>query len=151
MLDWIEATRLARAVAASASITAWLSACHAVGFALLTGSALVANLRGLDAVLDRYAVTDVARPANRALVSGLAASTVTGLPLFAARATEAAANGFFVAKMLLLGAACAVQFAVARRFAGDTSAPSSRRLVSAVALSLWLGLALAALAFVLLE
>jgi hypothetical protein len=152
ILSWIEATSAARAVAESATLTAWLSAVHVVGFALVTGSALVANLRGLGALFPRTAAGDIVAPANRAIVLGLAISIATGALLFAARATDAGANGIFQLKMLLLIAATAFQFAfvggrgaLARRSAG------AARAASGVALALWLGLALAAFAFILLE
>jgi hypothetical protein len=146
MLDWLEATTLARTVAASADITAWLSAVHAVGFALVMGSALVGNLRGLGAVLPQCTIADVVRPANRAILLGLAISVATGALLFSARAADAAANGSFRLKMLLLLLAAAFQLTFVRR-----APPEYVRAASAVGLSLWLGLALAACAFILLE
>src|SRR5262245_31138620 len=150
MLDWIEATGVARSVAASGAITAWLSAAHAVGFALVIGSALVANLRGVGAVLRQCSLADVVRPANRAIALGLAVSVATGLLLFAARAAEAGANGTFRLKMLVLIAAVVVQFAAVRG-ADPRDVPRDARAASAVALALWLCLALTAFAFVLLE
>ena len=152
LLSWIEATSAAKAVAESATVTAWLSAVHVVGFALVIGSALVANLRGLGVVFPRSEVAEIVVPANRAIVLGLAISVATGALLFAARATDAGANGIFQLKMLLLVAAAAVQFAlVGRRGALDRRSAGATRAVSAVALALWLGLALAACAFILLE
>jgi hypothetical protein len=143
LIDWIAATSLATTVAASAQITAWLSAVHVVGFALVTGSALVANLRGLGVLMPASTLGDVLRPAKRAILLGLAISVATGAPLFAARAAEVAANGTFQLKMSLLAAAVVVQF---------TPLPeSATRLVAGVRLALWLGLALAACAFILLE
>ena len=150
MIEWIEATSVARAVAASAALTAWLSAIHAVGFALVTGSALVADLRGVGALLRRCEIMDVVRPANRAIALGLAISASTGSLLFAARAAEAAGNGLFLLKMLLLLAAAGVQFTLVRKLS-ERDAARTARAASGVALSLWLGLALAAFAFVLLE
>jgi len=150
MLDWIESTGVATSVAGSTAITSALSAVHAVGFALVIGSALVANLRGVGALLPQCALADVVRPANRAIVFGLAISVSTGLLLFAARAAEVAANGTFRLKMLLLVAAACVQLMLVRG-AGEGDAVRTARVASAAALSLWVGLALAAFAFVLLE
>jgi hypothetical protein len=152
LFEWIEATRLARGVANSASLTAWLSAVHVIGFAIVMGSALVGNLRALGILLTRSTVGDVLRPANRAIILGLAISASTGALLFSARATDAAANGFFQLKMLLLVAATTFQFTVDRHRADDGQRTVRHvRAVAAVALSLWLGLALAACAFILLE
>ena len=149
LVDWIAATSLARTVAASAQITAWLSAVHVVGFAVVTGSALVANLRGLGLLFPASTLGDVLRPANRAILLGLAISVVTGAPLFAARAAEVAANGTFQLKMLLLAAAVVAQFSPLRL--GAPSSARAMRLIAGVRLALWLGLALVACAFILLE
>jgi hypothetical protein len=152
ILSWIEATRVATTVAESATLTAWLSAVHVVGFALVTGAALVANLRGLGALFSRIESADVLVAANRAIALGLAISVATGALLFAARAADAGANGTFQLKMLLLLGAATFQFAiVGGRGAAERRSAQASRVVSAVALALWLGLALAAFAFLLLE
>jgi hypothetical protein len=152
ILSWIESTRVATAVAESATLTASLSAVHVVGFALVMGAALVANLRGLGALFSRTEASAVMVPGNRAILLGLAISVATGAPLFAARAVDAAANGLFQLKMLLLLGAVTFQFAfVGGRAAVERRSAPASRAVSAVALALWLGLALAAFAFLLLE
>jgi hypothetical protein len=145
IVDWIGGTNVARTVAASAQITAWLSAVHVVGFAVVTGSALVANLKELGVLLPASTLGDVLRPAKRAILLGLAMSIATGAPLFAARAAEVAANGTFQLKMSLLAAAVVVQFTPLRE------RESATRLLAGVRLVLWLGLSLAACAFILLE
>jgi hypothetical protein len=151
LLDWLQATSFARTVAASAQITAWLSAVHVVGFAVVTGSALVANLRGLGVLFPASPLGDVLRPANRALLLGLAVSVATGAPLFAARAAEVAANGTFQLKMLLLAAAVVSQFTPLHENARETSSKPAARVVAGIRWALWVGLALAACAFILLE
>jgi hypothetical protein len=148
----IEATSVAQAVAGSASLTAWLSALHVLGFVVITGSALVANLRAAGVLLMQSALGEVLRPANRAILLGLAISVLTGALLFSARAADAAGNNIFRLKMLLLIVAATVQFSVLRRIGNDEQPILRRaRTVAAIALSLWLGLALAACAFILLE
>jgi hypothetical protein len=152
LLDWIETTRVARDVADSATLTAWLSAVHVLGFTLVIGSAVVANLRVLGALLPQTAVRDVVVPANRAILVGLAISVATGGLLFSARAVEAAANGTFQLKMLLLILAAAFQFTILRAVAARK--PSAARgpfAAGAAGLLLWLGLAVTACAFILLE
>jgi len=152
LLDWISATRVARSVADSATLTAWLSAVHALAFTLVTGSALVANLRALGAVLIRTELHDVVTPANRAIVIGLAVSVATGGLLFSARAVEAAANGWFQLKMLLLVVVAVFQLTILAAVARKRSVARDRNVASgAVGLVLWLGLAVAACAFILLE
>ena len=151
LLSWIEATRVSMAIAESATLTAWLSAVHVVGFALVTGAALVANLRGLGALFPRTEASDVLVPANRAIALGLTVSIATGALLFAARAADAGANSFFQLKMLLLLGAATFQFAIVGGRGVERRSAGVSRVVSAVALALWLGLALAAFAFLLLE
>lgn len=151
LVDWVGATSLARTVAASAQITAWLSAVHVIGFAVVTGSALVANLRGLGVLFPASTLGGVQRPANRAILLGLAISVATGAPLFAARAAEVAANGTFQLKMLLLVAAVVIQFTPLRENVREPGSGPATRLVAGVRLVFWLGLALAAFAFILLE
>jgi hypothetical protein len=125
---------------------------HALAFTLVTGSALAANLRAVGVLLARTALRDVIVPANRAILMGLAISVVTGGLLFSARAAEAAANGWFQLKMLLLIIAAAFQFTIWRGAASESPLAHARVVASGAAgLLLWLGLAVAACAFILLE
>lgn len=145
LLSWIESTNLARTVGSSVGITASLSAIHVIGFTLVTSGALLANLRALGALFRASAIADVVRPANTAILMGLAISAPTGALLFAARATEVGSNGIFQLKMLLLVAAAAVHFVIHRR--PGVHVPAT----AALSLCLWLGLAVTACAFILLE
>jgi len=149
---WLETTAVAEATAESLTLTASLSAIHLLGFTLVTGSALLANLKRLGALLPRCSVAEVLRPANRAVVVGLAISVATGVPLFAAHATAVSANGTFQLKMVLLLAAAVCHFAVGwnDRVQAAVVAPGART-GAAVSLALWLSLAVTACAFILLE
>jgi uncharacterized protein YacL len=153
LLDWITATSIARAVAQSATITAWLSAVHALGFTLITGSAVVANLRTLGWSLARTSIRDVVTPANRAIIAGLLISLVTGALLFSARAAEVAANRAFQLKMLLLILAALYQFTILRAVVAREPPTARPRVVAtgATGLALWVGLAVTACVFILLE
>jgi hypothetical protein len=152
LLALISTSRVARGVADSATLTAWLSAVHALAFTLVTGAALVANLRALGVLLARMELRDVVAPANRAILIGLAISVVTGGLLFSARATEAAANGWFRLKMLLLIIAAVFQFRILGAAAREPPVARDRIAASgAMGLLLWLGLAVTACAFILLE
>jgi hypothetical protein len=126
-----------------------LSAIHVLGFTVVIGGALVANLHALGALFHERNAMDVAGVTNRAILLGLAISVSTGLLLFAARATEVGMNGTFRLKMLLLLLAVFVHFFVQPSVAG--SAPQRARAASAIGLALWLGLAVTACAFILLE
>jgi hypothetical protein len=132
-------------------LTASLSATHVVGFTLVMSGALVANLRPLGVLLARRPALDIVSSANRVILLGLAISIVTGALLFSARATEASANGTFRLKMALLLFAALFHFTVQHRLSAPLGAMQTARAISAISLSLWLGLAVTACAFILLE
>jgi hypothetical protein len=150
--SWLEVTDVARAIGESLLATASLSALHMIGFTLITGSALVANLRLLGVLLSQRPILEVTAPANRAIAVGLVVSIATGLLLFAARAASVSANGTFQVKMLLLVAAAAFHFTVHRNVTQRASgtAPLSR-VIGVVGLALWLGVAATGCAFILFE
>jgi hypothetical protein len=150
VLDWLEQTRVADAIRESLALTAGLSAVHLLGFTLVTGGALVSNLRMLGALLARYPVEVVTRPAARGIAAGLAISITTGGLLFTTRANAAWENNTFRVKMLLLVTASLFHLFV-HRPASRSASPGVRALTGAVGLSLWMGLALAGCAFILLE
>jgi hypothetical protein len=154
MLETLQASAFAKAIAQSQVITAGLSAVHALGFAMVTSSALVAGLRILGGLFGDRPAIEILRPASRVLFAGLVINILTGALLFSPRAASAAANPFFRSKMILLACAIAVQVVVMRGVmlrsrSGDGSAPSLA--AGATGLLLWLGVAVAACAFVLIE
>ena len=152
LLTWLQATSIANAVRDSTLLTGSLSAVHLVGFALVTGGALVSNLRLLGVLLPDRPVLEVSRPAARGIAIGLAISIATGLLLVAPRAIAASANRIFQIKMLLLVSAAAFHFVVHRAATRRRVVPpGTLRGVGAIGLALWLGVALAGSAFILLE
>jgi hypothetical protein len=129
-----------------------LSAVHLLGFTVVSGAAFVLHLRLVGALLRQVAVPDVSRPAGFLVVLGLVVSVVTGLLLFAGRATSIAANGIFQTKMALLVLAVLWQAAVQSRLARTAPLrPPKARAIGFAGLLLWLGLAVTACAFILLE
>lgn len=148
---WLEGTRMAITVRDSLMLTGALSAVHLVGFTLTTGGALVANLNLLGVLFPGRPPIEVTRPASRGIALGLTISALTGILLFAPRATVASVNGIFQVKMLLLAAAVLFHTLVHQRVARVEASSSMRRGTGAVGLLLWVGLALAGCAFILLE
>jgi len=154
MLETLQASAFAKTIAQSQVLTAGLSAIHAVGFAMVTSSALVSGLRTLGRLFRDRPAVEILRPASRVLFAGLAINIVTGALLFTPRAASAAANPFFRTKMALLAGAILVQVLVMRGVLhrarlGDPSAPSVA--AGGAGLLLWIGVAVAACAFVLIE
>ena len=152
LLRSLETSPFAEGIGGSLMLTAVLSALHALGFAVATGGALVANLRGLRIALSRHSAAAITAAASRIIAVGLVLSIATGALLVAPRATSAAENGFFQTKMLLLLAAAAFHFIAQRPVAARGRDGSVLALATAgVGFALWTALALAACAFILLE
>jgi hypothetical protein len=148
---WLEGTRAAITVRDSLMLTGALSAVHLLGFTLVTGGALVANLNLLGVLFRDRPAIEVTRPATRGILTGLVISAATGILLFGPRATAASANGIFQTKMALLVAALAFHLSVHQRIAREERPGAARRMTGAIGLLLWIGLGLAGAAFILLE
>jgi hypothetical protein len=146
----IENSALASAIKGSFALTAGLSALHAVGFTLIMGGALFANLRLAGVLLRDRPQTEIVRLGTRSVAIGLVISVITGLLSFAPRAVTASASGIFQIKMLLLVTCIAMQFVVIRQTVRRHPAGSHAR-VGVLGVLLWVSLALAACAFILLE
>ncbi len=148
---WLEGTRVAMMVRESLLLTGALSAVHLLGFTLVTGGALVANLNLLGVLFRGRPAIEVTRPATRGIFVGLAISLLTGALLFGPRATAASANGIFQTKMALLLAAIVFHLTLHQRAARREVAGVQRRAVALVGLLLWIGLGMSGAAFILLE
>jgi uncharacterized protein DUF6644 len=160
---WLENTSVAMAVRDTLLLNAGLSAVHLIGFTLVTGGGLVANLNLLGVLLPGRSAIEVSRPASRGIALGLAISVLTGVFLFAPRATIASVNWIFQLKMALLATAVLFHVFVHRRVARSpgynhisghserSSSSGAQRATAVVGLLLWTGLALSGCAFILLE
>ena len=160
---WLESTRVALAVRDTLLLNAGLSALHLIGFTLVTGGALIANLNLLGVLFPGRPPIDVTRPASRGIALGLVISGLTGIFLFAPRASAASVNWVFQLKMALLVTAVLFHVFVHRRVAmaprhnhvsGQSAwfwSRSTQRGTALVGLALWTGLALSGCAFILLE
>lgn len=152
MLESLQASALATLIGQSQFWLASLSAVHLIGFTLVMSAALVTNLHLAGALLRDRPSREVVRPATRLLLTGLAVSALTGALMFLPRAASAAANPTFRTKLSLLLAASVLALVVQPRVTAGATAPGApARLLGGAGLVLWLGVALAACAFILLE
>lgn len=150
--EWIESTGVARAVGESLSITAWLSAIHAIGFTLVMSAGLMWNLHASGVLLPDTSHESIARPAVRLLALGLTVSLISGLALFAPRASYTAPSDVFRLKMALILVAAIYQFGVsasARRQPAISA--TSLRASGILGSMLWLALAITACWFIVFE
>ena len=149
---WAEATTIAGTVRESVLLTGFLSALHLVGLTVVVGGVLVSSLRFLNVFFPDKPVPDITAAIHRGVGIGLTISVLTGIVLFLPRASAAAQNMFFQTKMALLVAAVVAHIAVRRsvwREPGLTS--RTLRLSGAASLVLWVGVAAAGCAYILLE
>jgi hypothetical protein len=152
LFGWIQNTRVAAIIGNSTSLTGLISGIHLLGLTLLVGAVLVSSLRMLGIILGNSPLRDVASAPGRGIIAGLILSAGSGLLLFAPRASAAAVNGIFQIKMLTLVTAAAFHFGVYRRVVrGADTEPVRVRLTGGIGLALWVGVAVAGCAFILLE
>lgn len=144
-LATLEATLVARGLRASVWVYPLVNAAHVLGVALLLGAIVPLDLRLLG-VWRAVPLAPLWQVLTRSAAVGLALAVVFGTLLFVARATEYAASGLFVTKMVLIVLATAN--ALALRAAGvdallraaDTAhaLPVRARLAAAISLGTWL-------------
>jgi hypothetical protein len=152
VLELLQSSALANTVAQSQMLSAGLSALHLVGFTIVMGCGVVSSLRLLGALFGDQPAADVIYPASRALGIGLFINVTTGFLMFMPRAQNAVASPFFRAKLALIVAAALMHLVLQRRLATSVSWPRAVvRASGALGLILWIGVALAASAFILLE
>ena len=150
--EWLESTGIAGTIGESLSITAWLSAVHAIGFTLVMSAGLTWNLHASGVLLPDVSRQSIARPAARLVGLGLTVSLLTGLALFAPRASYTAPGGVFQLKMALILVASihqlGVNISVLRR---PVTSVASLRANGILGTMLWLALAITACWFILFE
>ena len=133
-------------------LTGFLSGLHLVGMTLIGGSALVSGMRTTGIAFVDFSASEVTRVARRGIAVGVTISIISGLLLFAPRATRAIVSEYFQLKMLLLAGALLFHFAIYQpimKRPGMTS--TAVRLSGATSAALWFGVILAGCAYILLE
>jgi len=129
---------LAHAITESSYLVGLLSSVHMLGLTLIVGSSVVVCLRSFGLLLPEQPLSEVMRPAGRAVLLGLSISAVTGLLLFTPRAVSASENPVFQTKMLLVAAAIVFQLTLFRFVArGGGDRVLWRMLSGALGAALW--------------
>jgi hypothetical protein len=100
----LEATWLARSLRDSVWIYPLVNTGHIAGIALLVGSIIPLDLRLLS-LWQSWPLAPLWHVLTRTATAGLIMAILFGSLLFVARATEYAASPFFLAKMIVVGAA----------------------------------------------
>jgi uncharacterized protein DUF6644 len=151
-LSFVQTSRLAVTIGESIRLTAFLSGIHLVGLTLLVGSVVVSSLRLLGLAFRDRPVGEISGAGGRGIILGIVISMTSGLLLVTPRIVSASENTTFQLKMMLLCAAIAFYFTVYRRaIAGHHWTPFKSPVIGAIGLALWLCVAVAGCAFILLE
>ena len=116
-----------------------LNASHILGFSLLVGASFALDLRLLG-LWRTIPLAHAYRLLTPVAASGLAIAMLTGVVLFAVRATEYAALTLFFVKLGILAVGVAFAAFVHLRFDLERVTLSGQRLVGLFSLVIWLGL-----------
>jgi len=145
LLAWVEATTVARQLRDSVWVYPFVNAGHIAGIALLVGSIVPLDLRMLGAWRS-VPIGPLWQVLTRTAGAGLLLAVACGVLLFATRATEYVNSGFFVSKMVVVGAATANAIALhvlaparlARARLSVDRPPRRMQIAAGVSLVAWL-------------
>lgn len=142
---WLETSAVATAMRQWTWLYPGVEIAHIAGFVVLVGAAVMFDLRLLG-LSRRLPVAELARHLLPWSWAGLGLVLPSGLLMFAAHATEMAANPAFRLKLALIGAA-GVNAVVFERWTlasvaawdRDVAAPGAARAAAVVSLGCWAG------------
>ena len=138
VFDSLARSDLATAINQSPYAMGMFSSIHLLGLTLIVGSVILVCLRSFGLLLPDLPLSDVMRPAGKAVLLGFAISLVTGLLMFAPRAVSASVTSSFQIKMGLVVAAVGYHFTLFRSGARSIGRPSSwPRLTAVLGVALW--------------
>jgi hypothetical protein len=143
LLRWLEATTIATTIAESDTFFPWIEAVHVLAITLVVGSIFIVDLRLIGwASLDR-AAHDLMGEVLPITWAAFALAAITGLLLFAAKATTYGHNALFLTKLTLVALA-GLNMAAFHIVAGGkigswgTTSPLSARIAGGISLVLWI-------------
>jgi len=144
LAQWSEATALGRMIRNSEYAFPMIEFVHLAALAVIGGAVLVVDLRMLGFGLKKTPVAELARDAQPYVTGSLLVMLATGIALYTSEATKCYASGAFWIKMVSLLLAMTFTYTIKRRVAAGgrwTVSPGTTRLVGAVSMALWFGVA----------
>jgi len=143
--QWCDGTFISQAIRNSRVAFPIIENFHLFALTVLLGSLVVVVLRQFGLIYKAQPISEVAnalRPWNR---WSLAVMLTSGILLFLSEAMKCFANTSFRFKMAFLFAALLFQFTVYNRTVAseDKVAPTSGKIMAAIAICLWFGVGLA--------
>jgi hypothetical protein len=148
VLQSLQDTRVATAISEGDALFPWIECVHVLALTLVIGSIAIVDLRLLGLRSRGRSVIETTAEALPITWSAFSIAVITGGLMFSSNAVAYAHNGFFQAKIALIGFAglnmMAYHSFVARSAASwhtASSTPLRARLVGGVSLALWIAVA----------
>ena len=142
--QWCYQTQLAETIRDSTFLFPAIEAVHLLGLGVVAGAVLVVELRLLGFGMDRQPLAKLAADAEPWLFGGILLMFVSGIPLFMSESIKAYYSFPFWVKMASLLLVLLYTFTLRRRVTGSENIlglPRRRRLLAAMSLMLWFGVA----------
>jgi hypothetical protein len=142
---WLGRSALGMTIRSSASLIALTEIIHLLGLTMLLGTILMIDITLLGGGFRHHPAGRVARELEPWTSAGLIAMLISGPLILSSESLKCFESSFFWIKMSLLAAAIVFHFAVHRPVARAEPPlrPWRTKLVAAVSLALWLGVAVA--------
>ena len=148
VLQSLQDTRVATAISEGDALFPWIECVHVLALTLVIGSIAIVDLRLLGLRSRGRSVIETTAEALPITWSAFSIAVITGGLMFSSNAVAYAHNGFFQAKMALIGFAglnMMVYHSFVARGAASwhtaSSTPLRARLVGGVSLALWIAVA----------
>jgi hypothetical protein len=144
ILEWLQATPVARAISENEILFPWIESVHVLAIVLVVGTISIVDLRLLGvASLDRPA-SFLMRDVLSVTWSAFAVAVITGCLLFSSNAVNYAHNFFFLGKLILIALAglnMAIFHLIGARDIGRWGAtrqtPLAAKIAGGVSLTVW--------------
>lgn len=144
VFEWISTLGVSQAIGQSLWIYPLVQAIHLVFLAILLGSLLLVDLRLLGVGFSTQPIAQVARDARPWLIGGLIGMILTGIPQLMQNAMREYFAQYFWWKMYFLAAAVIFTFTVRSRVTRGSAVPGYGKIVGALSIALWGGVAVSA-------
>jgi hypothetical protein len=144
VFEWLENTGIGQAIRGSVWLFPVIEAFHLVALAALGGAVLLVDLRLFRAALKNQPATQVAEDARPWFLGSLAIILISGVLLFLSEAVKCYYSVAFWVKMSCLAAGILFALTVRAGFIRSgraESSPALAKVVAAVSVLLWFGVA----------
>lgn len=138
LAQWSEATALGKMIRNSEYAFPMIEFVHLAALAVIGGAVLIVDMRMLGFGLKKTSVAELAKDAQPYVTASLLVMLATGIALYTSEATKCYASAAFWIKMASLLLAMIFTYTIKKRV---TAADHASKLVGAVSIALWFGVA----------